>query len=254
MGGPPLQEPKLLSWGVRAGLCRKTGDRAGGIPSNSLVRHQRDWGSWFLAPQGSASRWCLSALTQGFSSFSSPSPVANPPINQAFWRTALPQGQGPPPSSCSVLHCNGNLSPNRDQKMPGQDICHPVRNIPPLQCCRHHQAPHIRPLPVYASPRVGAEPAPSPPPRWAAGPPSIPASLRNLSLFSGLQSFLQVFTATLTRSPFCKEKEGWGLLYPTPPGRGVGRQGRERAGCSPGWCRSPHRPLRKSLLRGSCPT
>lgn len=36
----------------------------------------------------------------------------------------------------------------------------------------------------------------------------LPASLMNFSLFSGLQSFLQVFTATLIRSPFWKEKLG----------------------------------------------
>lgn len=46
-------------------------------------------------------------------------------------------------------------------------------------------------------------------------------------MFSGLQSFLQVFTATLTRSPFCKERQG--QLDPAPPG-GVKEVGRDGGG------------------------
>lgn len=34
-------------------------------------------------------------------------------------------------------------------------------------------------------------------------------------MFSGLQSFLHVFTATFTLSPFCKQR--WGQINPTPP-------------------------------------
>lgn len=80
-----------------------------------------------------------------------------------------------------------------------------------------------------------------PPPKRQQDPPTLPASLRNLSLFSGLQSFLQVFTATLTRSPFCKEKERRGLLDPAPPppktaeeaGRAGGEQDAHRRGVDP---------------------